>query len=307
MLAVRRRAILVALAVSAAAVVATIPAPAGAKATGGVQVQLVDPGASPRLPVRFVSPAATITRTFRFSVQIVQSGAASDTVGPLNLQLVITSPIGPAARDGSIDVPFTYGDYQLLDTSVGTPEQLDAVRSGLDTINGLGGEFRISSTGAVLSSRLNIPPDATATVRQLLQQFSSQISQLSVPLPSQPIGDGAHWRATTQLSAFGITVRQTYDYTLQNRTGNRLVLQVHYVQTAPSQRASVPGLPKGVTVQLTSFRTTGSGTQTLDLAEIFSVDAHVTAKGRQVLRAQQGDKTATINQDLRLGFDIVPQ
>ena len=305
----RRRTVLAVFALLVGTVVpATVTGPAGARVAGsGVQVQLLTPGTNPREPLRLTPPATPVGRTLTFSFKVAQSGISSLTVGPLQMRIAISSTIGPAGPGGTIRVPFTYGGFELLDTSAGTPEQLDAVRTALARVQGLSGEFTLSSTGAVLSNRLQIPSTVDATLRGLLQQLSSQANQLSVPLPTRAVGTGARWRATTQLVAGGIRVHQTYDYSLRSRDGSRLTLDIGYTQTAGRQRVAFPGLPSGVTVEVTGYHIAGRGTMVLDLSQVIPLDAHLAAQGRQEFRVHQGRQSGSLNQDLQLGIDLAPR
>lgn len=254
--------------------------------------------------LRLELQTASLTRTLTFSTQVTQSGAASSTVGPLQLRTVVSATLSPAGRGGAIRVPYSYGAFQLLDTSVGTPQQLDAVRSALAQFQGLGGEYTMSTTGAVLSNRLDIPPTANSTVRTLLQQLSSQAAQLSVPLPTQAVGIGARWRATTQATASGIHVQQTYEYTLRSRVGGVLTLHVAYIQTAPRQRVAASGSTAGVAVDLTGYHIVGSGTTVLDLSQVIPLNGHLAAQGVQNFRVRQGGQSGMLEQQVQFGVDV---
>lgn len=257
--------------------------------------------------LRLTALAAPIKRTATYSEQLVQSGGPSTvSVGPLRMRTVISSVIPPAAPGGVITVPFTYGSFRLLPTSVGSSAQLKAIRAYLATFGGLSGEFTVSTTGAVLSSSVAIPPSANATVRTLLQQLSNQSSQLSVPLPTQAVGIGARWRATTHLSAVGVELSQTYEYTLVRHEGTRLTLEVGYTQTGARQPAAFPGLPAGVTAELTGWNITGTGTTVLDLSQVIAVEGHLEAQGREEFRFDQGAQSETLDQHVKFGFDVAP-
>jgi hypothetical protein len=270
----------------------------------GVQVQLLDPGANPREVLRIAPNPAPTTRTLTFSTQVTQSGASSATIGPLQMRTVVSTIAGVAGPNGTIRIPFMYGSFQLLDTSAGTPQQLDAIRTSLAQFQGFGGEYTLSSTGTVLSSRFNIPSTVNATVRGFLQQLSNQSGQLTVPLPTQAVGIGARWRGTTQLAAGGINFHQTYDYTLRSRDGSRVGLDVRYIQTAPRQQAKVPGLASGVTVEVTSVRVTGMGSNVLDLSQAVPLSGHLAAQGVEELRVRKGSQAETLNQSVQLGIDL---
>jgi hypothetical protein len=270
----------------------------------GAQIQVLDPGANPRRALRLKPATAPSLRTLVFSTQLTQSGASSGTVGPLQMRTVVSYAPSPPGRDGAFQVSYAYGNFELLNSSVGNPAQLDAVRTALAELKGLGGQYKLSSTGAVLSNRFEIPSTINQTARSVLQQISSQSSQLSVPLPTEAVGIGARWRGTTQLGAGGIKLHQTYVYRLRRRDGTQITLDTSYVQTAVSQHLPSTGLPAGETVDMTSFHVAGTGTTVLDLSQAAPVSGHVDAQGLQVLRIAQGAHSGTINQRLQLAVDF---
>jgi hypothetical protein len=247
-----------------------------------------------------------VSRSLTFGTQVTRSGISTGTVGPLQIRTIITAMVHNAGPKGTIRIPYTYGNFQLLNTSVGDPQQLAAVRTSLAQYRGLSGEYAVSSTGQVLSNRFKIPSGVNSTLRSLLQQLSSQSDQLSVPLPTQAVGIGARWRGTTQLSAGGITARQTYEYTLRSREGGRLALDVTYTQTAPHQRVSAPGLSKGETVDVTNYLVTGTGTTGLDLSQVAPLNGHLVAQGVQEFQVKQGSQSGKLTQHVQLSVDLAP-
>jgi hypothetical protein len=292
-------------AIAAVAVVPAVAASAPAVTTHpGVQVTLLDAGAAPRSRLRLMPSAAPQSVLVTLSTELTQSGAVSQHVGPLNIQTVVSFAPSLTAPNGTIRVSYTYGAFRLLDSSSGTPDVLSGIRDAFAQFQGFGGQMTVSPTGAVLSNTFSIPPAVNPTVKSLLQQLSGQSDQLGVPLPSQPVGIGARWRGTTHLLVAGISLTQTYEYTLRSRDGTRLMIDVHYTQTAASQRASLPGVPSGTTVTVTGFHTAGGGSTVADLSRIGAVGGHVDAQGLERFRVQRGSRSATLTQQLRLSVDI---
>jgi hypothetical protein len=301
-----RRATVVFFALVAAATtipVAAVPAPAETTRPG-VQVKLLDAGAAPRglLRLRPVTTPQSVVLTF--STEETQSGISSLHIGPLVIQTVVSLAPSSTATNGTIRMPYTYGAFRLLDSSAGSPQELMALRDALSTFQGFGGQLELSPTGAVISNSFSIPPPVNSQVRNLLQQLSGQSDQLGVPLPSQPVGIGARWRATTHLFVSGISLTQTYEYTLRSRDGTRLTIDARYTQTAASQRASLPNTPPGMTVSIAAYRITGSGSTVADLSRVAAVTGHIAAQGLQRFRVQQGGRSGTINQQVKLTVDL---
>jgi hypothetical protein len=267
---------------------------------------VLDPGANPRAVLQLRPNTTAESRALTFSTEITQSGASSATVGPIQIRTVVSTPIGTAGPNGTIRLPYSYGPFQLLDTSTGTPDQLAATRSSLAQFQGMSGDMTLSSSGAVLSNHFAIPPAVSSTVRSLLNQLSNQSSQLTVPLPTKPVGTGARWRVTTQLTVSGLKVHQTYDYKLVSHDGSRLTLDVHYTQVAPRQHVTLAGTPAGVSVDVTSFHVAGTGRTVLDLTRVIPLSGHLAAQGLEQFGARQGTRTLKIDQRILTGVDFAP-
>lgn len=302
---VRRRALLAIFTLVITAATWSVSASVDARVSqAGVQIQLLSPGATPRAVARITAQPAAGRRAITFSSQLTQSGISSASVGPLQIQATVSTKPGVAGKNGTIRAAYTYEGFQLVGTSVGTPQQLDAIRTSLAQFQGFSGEYTLSATGGVLANRFQIPSTVNSTLRSLLQQVSGQSSQLTVPLPTQAIGIGARWRGTTQLKAAGISVHQTYEYTLRSREGSRLTLDVHYIQTAPRQKVGASGAPSGTSIDVTSYHVEGRGSTVVDLSQVLPVNGHIAASGRQEFRVKQGSQSGTLAQTVAVGIDI---
>lgn len=291
----------------AAGPAALLAGPAEARVgTSGIRVHLEDPGSTPRSLLRIQPGSTPARRIVTFTTEVMQSGIATQTVGPLAIQTTIAFSGTTKGPGGTIQLPYKYEGFQLLASSVGTPEELAAVRAALSQSPGLGGQFTLSPTGAVVSGHISVPSGTSSALRSLLQQLSDQSTQLSVPLPTQAVGVGAHWRATTQLTVGGISLTQTYDYTLRAHDGTTVALDVSYVQSAPRQRVKSKSFPSNETVTVTTYRIAGTGTSTIDLSQVAPMTGHVAAQGIQVFRVQQGRQSRLLNQQLQIGVDVAP-
>ena len=99
-------------------------------------------------------------------------------------------------------------------------------------------------------------------------------------------------------------MQQTYEYTLRNRVGGVLTLDVAYIQTAPRQRVAASGATAGVAVDLTGYHIVGSGTTVLDLSQVIPLNGHLAAQGVQNFRVRQGGQSGILQQQVQLGVDV---
>ena len=150
-----------------------------------------------------------------------------------------------------------------------SPQQARSVESNLEKLVGLSSDGKIDDRGATLSSDLRIPSSVPAALRQTLQQLSDQLGTLSVPLPEEAVGEGATWstRTTAKLSGAEVAIRN--EYRLTDVDGALFTLEVKQRQTARPQAFDLPTLPPGATARILDWDVTSSGTNTLELGNIF--------------------------------------
>ena len=89
-----------------------------------------------------------------------------------------------------------------------------------------------------------------------------------LPLPKEPVGAGAKWKATNQVEAGGIRVTQVNEITLKSISGDNISVELAFNQSAPPQRIQVPELPPDAQVELTGMTGGGKGTMSVNLATL---------------------------------------
>ncbi len=291
----------------ALATTAFAPAATADVATKAPRVELLDAGNAPR-QVLLLAPAVGTTSLglMTMRMKIAQSGAVSNVVGPTTIKAKISTTVTDRSAAGSFDVAFQYPSFEVQDNGSQSSAQLRAMRKNLAVLGKLTGTYTIGPNGVVSASHVHIPTIANATVSSVLHQLSSQVAQLAIPLPAEPVGVGGRWRVTTQLDLGGIKATQTYVYTLRARHGTVLDLDVRYTQRAPRGRIHLPGVPTGAVVNLTRLTSTGSGTSVQDLNGVFSAKSHLSTKSIQMFRLHQGGQSATLLQRIDLEVTVAP-
>ena len=291
----------------ALATTALAPAATADVATKAPRIELLDAGNTPR-QVLLLAPAVGTTSVglMTMRMKVAQSGAVSNVVGPTTVKAKISTTVTHKAADGSFDMAFKYPSFEVVDDGSQSSAQLRAMRTNLAVLRKLSGTYTIAPNGVVSASHVHIPAIANATLSSLLHQLASQVGQLALPLPAQPVGVGGRWRVTTHLDLGGIKATQTYVYTLRARHGTVLDLDVRYTQRAPRGRIRLPGVPARAVVNLTRFTSTGSGTAVQDLSAVFSAKSHLSAKSVQMLRLHQGGQSATLLQRFDLEVTVTP-
>jgi len=254
-------------------------------------VELLDDGAQPRTELRLQLAAGTSTTAeISTTIKLTQrTGGRSRTVDTPEISIETTVKVASVATDGSATIDVEYGDSKVADDDSFSEEQLDQVRDSLDSIEGITGTFTVTPTGAASNADYQVPPDADATVRSMIEQLGGQTSRLTVPFPDEAVGEGARWRAKQEVELNGATINQTATYTLKSRTDDDITLGVQVRQRADDQvLSSAQG-----TADLVRHRGTGKGTTELDLTSAFpsSVDLDFVARQRLEAGGDRLDQT----------------
>jgi hypothetical protein len=302
----RRIACSIATACAAVAAVAFATAPPASSATSATsatsarpEVSLLVAGSEPRAPLRLSLLAGTVSEgelvySQTFGQTIDGKPGATASLPPFRFTLSTT--VESIGADGNADVTSTYGDVQVVDdgsVSDATREQLE---TALQPLTKISGRSTVTPRNEYLDSSVSGTEALPAEVAQIVDELGQQSSSLAVPFPVEAVGVGARWRVTTALETSGIRARQQYEYTLRARDGNDVTLDMKFVQTAPHQRAELPGAPANAKVQVTKWRVTGSGTSTLDLATPFPVEAQTHAAGTQEFSVRYSGESGTLSQ-----------
>ena len=105
--------------------------------------------------------------------------------------------------------------------------------------------------------------DSEVPVRMLMTIVNARLSLARVMLPAEPIGIGAQWETTKDIKMYGFQMKQVDRYTLTDKVGDELKINVDIVQTAPKQTLTFA--EEGVEYALESLSMSAQGTVVLNL------------------------------------------
>ncbi|HKA93278.1 MAG TPA: hypothetical protein VKE97_05710, partial [Acidimicrobiia bacterium] len=226
------RVLVVAAVVGSTPVLAGHVAAAQSGQTPTPNVELLAPGKAPLEPLR-LSPAAGTsqrsTMTVDFAIQ--QSGVSSASVQPPPVRATVETSLQSVTPDGNLQVAFSYPAFDVLRGGDATASQRRRIKQAFTGLAGLSGQLTLTPQGVLVDSTLSVPPNLDPSVSSLVTQLGDQLRTLSIPFPTEAVGVGARWRATTQLTLNSIDAQQVYEYTLRKRTGSKLVIGVTGTQT----------------------------------------------------------------------------
>ena len=100
-------------------------------------------------------------------------------------------------------------------------------------------------------------------MRMLVTLLNARTSFSRVMLPAEPVGIGARWETSKELTMFGFKMQQVDRYTLTEKVGDEVKLDVDIVQSAPDQ--TLVFKEEGVEYSLSSLSMSAQGTVILNL------------------------------------------
>ena len=296
-----------------AAVLVTTPVVAGQVAvaqTGPAPtptVELVAGGKAAQQPLR-LAPATGAsqrsTMTVGFAVQ--QSGVSSASVKPPPVRATVQTTLQGTTPEGNLQVAFSYPSFDVLRGGDASASERRRIEQAFTGLSGLSGQLTLTPQGVLVDSSLNVPPNLDPSVSSLVSQLGDQLRTLSVPFPTEAVGVGGRWRATTQLALNGIQAQQVYEYTLKKRTGNKLVIGVSGTQTAGRQTVELPNVASGAQLEVRKFKTTFRGENTVELTNLLPTAGEVRSEGDQTFGIQAGNDSGTLSQHLTVRLMVKP-
>lgn len=235
-------------------------------------VELLEAGASPRAPLRYSfesgrTERASLDTLLQISILLGGQQLPLGAMPPIKMVMQLRS--SDVAADGSARI-----DFELV-SSEANGEDLQAMQmnQALQATKGLTGWYRVDNRGRLSAGQLNLPEGSAAGQATGLQDIQQSMQQMAAPLPEESVGAGARWRVVQNVSTNDMKMRQTAEYTLRSRSGNRVELDVKLVDASME---SLPTLP--AEVKLDSLQMQGGGSTAIQLDRLVpsgTVDADI--------------------------------
>ncbi len=274
------------------------------------RTELLEPGAEPRRPVRLaLTPGATATVAVRTDLDVLQvSGGEEQRLDTPAVVQTVTFTVEKVDPQGAA-VSFTFDDV-VVDASAGDLSDAEALTliAELRQLVGLGGTAVMTDRGRLESVDYAVPDGLDEDVAATLEQFEGRLGGLAVPLPEEPVGAGARWRASGSTVAAGVTVEETATYEVVAMDANGVTYRFDLTQSAGEQELHGPTVPAGTEATLRSAELTGSGEGALRTGA-FVADLLATTSGRQELEVgsgDDGDGPVRVRQDVTLSLSVLP-
>lgn len=274
---------------------------ADAAAADDSGIRLLDQGQEPRSVLRYNVAAGTTTSsttTFRVASLMTSEENAALTVLP-GLRLDIVS--GPAARTER-GVKF---NVDVVSAEAVVPDGFDEgmtkqLQDGAQVAQSIGGWVEIDDRGQVLDGAFNEQTKRSdVPVRLLRMIVNSRETLTRVRLPEEEVGLGARWESRRQIKAYGFDLQQVNTYTLVDRAGAEIMLNVTVQQMAAPQSIEFP--EEGIVISVQSMTSQADGQIILDLDALESdASANGAAEDRLLVKTPEGAETIDINEEFEV-------
>ncbi|NNE19241.1 MAG: hypothetical protein HKN10_12275 [Myxococcales bacterium] len=274
---------------------------ADAAAADDSSVRLLDKGQRPRSELRYRVSAGTTTSsttTFRVASLATSETDATLTILP-GLRLdIVSGPAEPTELGVKFKVDVVRSEAVVPDDY--GEDAAKQLRDGAELAEGIGGWVEMDDRGQLLSGALNEQAKRSdVPVRLLRMIVNSRETLTRVRLPEEKVGLGARWESRRQIEAYGFDLQQVDTYTLVDRVGDEVMLNVTVQQRALPQTIEFPEEEIAISVQ--SMVSRADGQIILNLRALESdASANGTAEDHLHVKTSEGAESIDINEEFEV-------
>ncbi len=120
-------------------------------------------------------------------------------------------------------------------------------------------DFQLAPSGTGTAFAVTLAPAADPALGGVLNSLSDALALLTLPYPSEDVGVGAMWMATTREAVLGIDTVSYRLMKVRSIAADRVTLEVNSRRYAADARQVVPGITAQGAVELQQFKAEGSG------------------------------------------------
>jgi hypothetical protein len=176
------------------------------------------------------------------------------------------------------------------------PELAEDLRRSAAILDDVGGTVEMDDRGITLAAELNDRAKSPEVPVRLLTMIVNARTTLSrVVLPAEAVGLGARWEARKELELYGFKVQQVDSYTLVERVGDEVKLNVTVTQNALPQTVDFPDDGLSISVQQMTANANGEIILNLNALESDAAAAGE-AKDKLTVSGQDGSKNIEVDE-----------
>ncbi|MBF2026664.1 MAG: hypothetical protein IGS48_07845 [Oscillatoriales cyanobacterium C42_A2020_001] len=275
--------------------------------TPAIKVKLLSPGTGDRQVLRFKPAVGTKQLSLMSFDQTVLLKLAGQSLPSVALPLVTTSievVVTKVDANGDIHYQFRYPEVDVAAKPGVQPTVVEVMRSQLKSLQEIRGSFVMSDRGYIKTARFDLPEKLEPSTRQMLEQMSQSVNQLSFPLPEEPVAIGAKWQASNSPTLNGITLTQTSTYELIDLKNGVATLNLQVEQQASQQRITTPAPVLNLQMQLKSLTSQAKGQSVLDLNKPFVQSATLSMESASEMGVTNPKTSQEIDMSMQMTIQL---
>ncbi len=247
-------------------------------------LQMVSAGNAPRKLLRYHVPKGT---SQGLEVTIDMTLAAGEMGGPVPT-IVMSLLLGAedVTADGTMKLHTTIVEVTARDRA-DSKIPASALSGPLEAMKGIAMTSTLSPNGRIGKSQIEGGKQLPADVAAQLTALTASFENVVMPLPNEPVGVGAVWRSSRDLTQNGMKLTTVNTFNVTAITGDK----IEYTMETQVHGADQTITQAGTTVEIKDVTGAGGGKGTLQLDKL-AFDSELTAQLRSKMQAQ-GESTAT--------------
>ncbi len=270
--------------------------------------EILDQGTPPLLTLRYnLSSMKPQYMKIDMDMSVGAQAQGTDIQPPQDLppisMIIYIEPLPISARK---HLPYT---FKVISTEVNKEQDddssmADGMKAELERLDGLSGSAEVSIRGVTDKVEIHLNGDDDDR-NELLNRMREEIIGMSVPLPQQPVGQGARWTVTRTLKSGSIKMKQTTNYSLEKLDKTSMKIAVDMEQNADPQPLDSKNLA-GASARLVSLHSDGGGTSLIDFSKLVpTANAFSHTNLVMELRAHGNQQRVTTTLDLKMTMNPI--
>ncbi len=199
-------------------------------------IRMIDPGMTPRIPLRYKVPPGQTELLYLELVMLraMHAGGQGQQGGMPPVQLEVK--MGPAESTPEGFIRHSVQITQVRLSKVADkmkPAAREQLNDMLEPLLRVQGWSEMDTQGRIRRGEFRGVKDVPPRLSSMLGNIRTAL--LTVPFPSEPVGVRSRWEVDRKVQLSGIWVDQTVTYDLMEMDRNNLKLQISARQSAPPQ------------------------------------------------------------------------
>jgi len=283
--------------------------PAGYPGVGQpVKITVVSTGGEPRKQLRYAVPASYrghMTMDTTMSMAISMGEQAMPSMDMPTMRVAADLAVTSVSASGDITYNMAFTGMSVPNSAGIDPAVVAAIDSVGADLKSISGTVTVSNRGIAKDMQLDLTKMSNPQFSQMMDSLKTSLNSLSLALPEEAVGVGAHWQVRQAVSSSGATLFQSVECELTTMTANSVTIKTTVQQMAPPQAMQSPMLPPGTDVSIESMSGTGSGTLMIPFDALIPT-GDVTSKSTMVMAVNAGGMVQRMTLQTTLKMSVSP-